>query len=190
MAKIDDDASRWYESVGMDLQDYEAPDAPPPLPENPEGDIDELRPYGDVPEVTNDDVRNVTNMRAISEPTAEVIVGTLDVVIPLFITLLIKHSDKDDCKLSEEERRTLVGAWATYLGDKNVQLSPGVSLLMAMGTIYGAKVVGALTCAKERSEIARQREEINRLRERLATAEKEKDAALALSSAAKGDPNE
>lgn len=165
---IHDDAESWYNTLGQQIQDFEAPEAPPEEPiieATAEPSPEDLRPYGDLPEVTNDDVRNLTNLRAVSRPTAEVIVGTMDVVLPLLITLLIKHSERDDCKLTKDEHETLVEAWANYLGDKNVQMSPGVSLLMAIATIYGAKVVVAMTSAKERKEVERQRAEIDQMRQ-------------------------
>ena len=165
---IQDDAESWYETLGQQIQDFEAPEAPPvePVAEPViEPSPNDQRPYADLPEVTNDDVRNLTNLRAVSRPTAEVIVGTMDVVIPLLITLLIKHSERDDCKLTKDEHETLVEAWANYLGDKNVQMSPGMSLLMAIATIYGAKVVVAMTSAKERKVVEQQRDEIDRMRQ-------------------------
>lgn len=165
---IHDDAESWYNTLGQQIQDFEAPEAPPEEPiiePATEPSPEDLRPYGDLPEVTNEDVRNHTNLRAVSRPTAEVIVGTMDVILPLLITLLIKHSERDDCKLTKDEHETLVEAWANYLGDKNVQMSPGVSLLMAIATIYGAKVVVAMTSAKERKEVERQRAEINLMKQ-------------------------
>lgn len=192
MNRINDDASAWFAAQGQQLQDFEAP----PAPEvdimddgaQLEDESDPERPYADVPEVTNQDVSNVNNMRAIQRPTAEVIVGTMDVIIPLLLAWIVKGSDRNDAKLTSDEHQTLVEAWATYLGDKNVQLSPGTALIVAMLTIYGSKVMIAVNNRNERNEIVRLRAQVEEQQEQLrqkehqielARARKEKEAANA-----------
>lgn len=163
---INDDANDWFLQQGQEIQDYEVPDAPDFGIDNEDTD-DTDRPYADVPEVTNDDVRNVMNLRAVSRPTAEVIVGTLDVVLPLLVTMLLRGTERDDCRLDPSEHETLVEAWATYLGDKNVDVSPGWALIISMITIYGAKVGGALANRKERQQLQAAQAEAERLRQEL-----------------------
>lgn len=161
--KINDDASQWFAAQGQQLQAFEAPPAPDlEISDTPDlmDEDDPDRPFADVPEVTNQDVSNVNNMRAIQRPTAEVIVGTMDVLVPLLIAWIIKGSEREDAKLSPEEHETLVEAWATYLGDKNVQLSPGTALVVAMLTIYGSKVMLAINGRNERNEITRLRAQV------------------------------
>lgn len=160
MANINDDASDWFASQNEQIQDYEAP-APPPTDgmgyEEAEVIEDPDRPWGDVPTVTDEDVRNVENMRLMQKPTAELIVGVMDVILPIVICLLIKGTDKDDVKLEPDERETLVGAFATYLGDKNVQASPGVVLIVTIVTIYGGKIFSAMAGKQRRDELAQLR---------------------------------
>ena len=117
---IQDDASSWFASQNQQIQDFEAPPAPEAEPLNAEPAYDPDRPFGDAPTVTDDDLRNVTNMRLAQQPTAELIVGVMDVILPLALVLLIKGTDKDDIKLEPDERETLVTAWAGWLGDKNI----------------------------------------------------------------------
>lgn len=163
-----DDAASWFDSQQVDIQDFEAPEAPadgltgPDSPDGPDPD----RPYADAPTVTDEDLRNVTNMRIAQQPTAELIVGVMDVLLPLALVMLIKGTDKDDIKLQPDERETLVNAWAGYLGDKNIQASPGVVLIVAILTVYGGKVVAALADR-------RRRDELERLRARVEEAEAE-----------------
>ena len=168
---INDDANDWFLQQGQEIQDYEVPEAPdfdaPDFGIDQNNDDQEDRPYGDVPEVTNDDVRNVMNLRAVSRPTAEVIVGTLDVVLPLLVTMLLRGTERDDCRLDPSEHETLVEAWATYLGDKNVSVSPGWALIISMITISGAKVGGALANRKERQQLQAAQAEAERLRQEL-----------------------
>lgn len=179
--KIHDDASEWFSSLGQELQVFEAP--PAPEPDTFQGnDFDDMtddtdRPFGDVPEVTNQDVSNVSNMRALQRPTAEVIVGTMDVVIPLLLAFIIKGSERDDAKLTPEEHDTLVEAWATYLGDKNVQLSPGTTLIVALLTIYGSKVMIAVNHRAEKNEITRLRAQVEE--QRAALEQKDKQIEIA-----------
>ena len=110
---IQDDASSWFASQNQPIQDFEAPPAPEAETLNPEPAYDPDRPFGDAPTVTDEDVRNVTNMRLAQQPTAELIVGVMDVILPLALVLLIKGTDKNDIKLEPDERETLVTAWAS-----------------------------------------------------------------------------
>lgn len=154
---LKDDASDWFASQGQQVQDYEAP--APPMDDTMATDaqetdnVDPDRPFGDAPTVTDEDVRNVTNMRIAQKPTAELIVGVMDVIIPLVLVLLIKGTDKDSVKLEPDERDTLVNAWAGFLGDKNIQASPGVVLAVAIITVYGGKIFAAMADRKRRDEL-------------------------------------
>lgn len=160
---IQDDASSWFESQGQEIQDYEVPEVPLDEAdlEEAEGSGDMDRPYGDVPTVTNDDVRNQLNMQAINKPTAAVIVGVMDVVLPLVLALLIKGAGRETARLDEGERETLTDAWAQFLGDKNVQASPGVVLITTIATIYGAKAI-AMFQDKRAAEQAQRIAELER----------------------------
>ena len=188
---IQDDASSWFASQNQPIQDFEAPPAPEAEPLNPEpaydpdrlDPIEELlsdfpdRPFGDAPTVTDEDVRNVTNMRLAQQPTAELIVGVMDVILPLALVLLIKGTDKNDIKLEPDERETLVTAWAGYLGDKNIQASPGVVLIIAIVTVYGGKIVAALADRRQRDEISRLKAELEE--QQAANAQLEQQLAIA-----------
>ena len=104
---IQDDASSWFASQNQPIQDFEAPPAPEAEPLNPEPAFDPDRPFADAPTVTDEDVRNVTNMRLAQQPTAELIVGVMDVILPLALVLLIKGTDKNDIKLEPPGQATL-----------------------------------------------------------------------------------
>lgn len=170
-----DDASAWFDSMGQDIQDFEVPPMPEvetptdiPIDGGEDPGIDPDRPFGDVPDVTHDDVRNVMNMQAINRPTATVIVGIMDTVLPLIITgIIIKGSEASDCKLTDDERETLIQAWAVYLGDKNIQASPSVVLITTILTIYGAKIFAAIQnrkAAEQQQLIEQQAAELEALR--------------------------
>lgn len=145
---------------------------------------DPARPYGDAPTVTSDDVRNVQNMRILQEPTAKIIVGVMDIVIPLVVMLLMKNVAEESMKLEKSEREELELAWAVYLGDKNVQVSPGVALIACIVTVYGGKVISVMQDRKQREErnalyaqLAEQREQIEQLKQQLTLAhQKAKEA--------------
>lgn len=181
MSNIHDDAQAWYESMGQEIQDFDVPPMPEtePSPEQ-QAEIDEAQymedhPYADAPRVSNEDATSVLNMQRINRPTATVIVGTMDVFLPIVITMIIKGSERDDAKLQESERETLIEAWAAYLGDKNVQASPGMVLITTILTIYGSKVY---TCIQHRNEI-RQAEIIAEQQEQLRRQEEELKALRA-----------
>lgn len=181
---IQDDASSWFASQQQPIQDFEVPPAPDagPLDAVPPADPD--RPYADAPTVTDEDLRNLTNMRLAQQPTAELIVGVMDVLMPLVLVMLIKGTDKDDIRLEPDERETLVTAWAGWLGDKNIQASPGVVLLIAIVTVYGGKTVAAVADRKRKDEIASLRAQLEqqqaanaRLEQQLAVARKKGEQA-------------
>lgn len=188
MSKYNDDAASWFASQGQQIQDFEAPPMPEmeatietaEVLEGPDPD----RPYGDAPTVTSDDVRNVQNMRILQEPTAKIIVGVMDTVIPLVVMLLMKNVAEESMKLEESEREELELAWAEYLGDKNVQVSPGVALIVCIVTVYGGKVISVMHDRKQREErnalyaqLAEQKEQIEQLKQQLNIAhQKAKEA--------------
>lgn len=155
MCNIHDDAQDWYDSMGQEIQDFEVPPMPEEEPTTEEAaaaeeaEYLEDHPYRDVPRVTGEDASSVLNMQRIQRPTASVIVGVMDVVLPIVIALIFKGSESDTLKLDDGERDTLTDAWTAYLGDKNVQASPGAVLLTTIATIYGAKVFLAFQQKKE-----------------------------------------
>lgn len=187
-----DDASDWYASMGQEIQDYEVP----PMPEAEttaedqaaaeEAEYLEEHPYAEAPRVTSEDACSVLNMQRIQRPTASVIVGVMDTVLPILIALVVKGSEAGALKLDAGERDTLTDAWAAYLGDKNVQASPGAVLLTTIATIYGAKVFMAFQQRKDarlaeendalRAELLKAQQQAAEAEARAATlAEKDKD---------------
>lgn len=188
MSNYNDDAASWFASQGQQIQDFEAPPMPEMEPTVEDAEVleepDPDRPYGDAPTVTSDDVRNVQNMRILQEPTAKIIVGVMDTVIPLVVMLLMKNVAEESMKLEESEREELELAWAAYLGDKNVQVSPGVALIVCIVTVYGGKVISVMQDRKQREErnalyaqLAEQREQIEQLKQQLTLAhQKAKEA--------------
>lgn len=172
---IKDDANDWFMSQGQEIQGFEVPPSPEAAePQFEEAEmIDEDRPYGDQPTITREDVSNVQNARILAQPMAQVIVGVMDVLVPVLVAFLIKGSNRETMQLNDEERQTLETAWNTYLGDKQVQVSPGGALVMAMLTIYGAKVVEAISQKKQIEALAKAEAENLDLQRRLAEAEQQ-----------------
>ena len=172
-----DVASKWFESVGAELQDYQVPEAPEAEVTEPETDTldipDDGHPYAETPEITDTELRNVQNLRAVSRPTAEVIVGTMDVLLPAAGAIILKGTEKDDLRLEDSERETLVEAWSTYLAGKQVQVSPGAALLLATLTIYGAKVATAVNNRRTRDQLEELKHETEDLRDELETKQQE-----------------
>lgn len=170
-----DDASDWYASMGREIEDYEVPPMPEaePTAEDQaaaeEAEYLEEHPYAEAPRVTSEDASSVLNMQRIQRPTASVIVGVMDTVLPILIALVVKGSEAGALKLDAGERDTLTDAWAAYLGDKNVQASPGAVLLTTIATIYGAKVFMAFQQRKD----ARLAEENEALRAELLKAQQQ-----------------
>lgn len=170
-----DDASDWYASMGQEIQDYEVPPMPEAEPSAEdqaaaeEAEYLEEHPYAEAPRVTSEDASSVLNMQRIQRPTASVIVGVMDTVLPILIALVVKGSETGALKVDAGERDTLTDAWAAYLGDKNVQASPGAVLLTTIATIYGAMVFMAFQQRKD----ARLAEENETLRAELLKAQQQ-----------------
>lgn len=146
-----DDADIWMATMGQDIQDYAVPPSPIEEPEV----IEDLEPET----ITNADVRNHANSIALRKPTAEIIVGTTDMLVPALLCMLIKHTDVGDYKLQPDESETLVNAWANYLGEKSIDLSPGWALIGSIATIYGSKLMMAFATRKERHELEEMRKQ-------------------------------
>ena len=146
-----DDADIWMETMGQNIQDYAVPPSPIEEPEVIEPEEEET--------ITASDVRNHANSIALRKPTAEIIVGTTDMLLPAVLCLLIKHTDTADYKLQPDEQETLVNAWANYLGEKSIDLSPGWALIGSIATIYGSKLLMAFATRKERHELEQMRQE-------------------------------
>jgi len=58
--------------------------------------------------------------------------------------------NKEDYKLSDSEKSAANDAWAKYLAEKNVELSPGLMLILVMGLIVVPKFIQANRERKER----------------------------------------
>lgn len=158
---VNDDAALWFANrhENVEIQDYEAPSFV-----NLEQDdkLNDLADEADVqPEkLTKTELNTQLNMLELNKPTAKIIVQLMDVLVPVVIVLIIKSADGERLKLTSEETQTLTEAWALYLRDSNVQMSPGMVLLGTIGIIYGSKVVIALQTAKENKKAEQEEQEL------------------------------
>ncbi len=158
---VNDDAALWFANrhENVEIQDYEAPSFV-----NLEQDdkLNDLADEADVQleKLTKTELNTQLNMLELNKPTAKIIVQLMDVLVPVFIVLIIKGADSEQLKLTSEETQTLTEAWALYLRDSNVQMSPGMVLLGTIGIIYGSKVVIALQTAKENKKAEQEEQEL------------------------------
>jgi hypothetical protein len=141
-----DDASLWWESRHSQIQDFDIPEPEPD--ETPDFVTETME--NDPDYVSDRDVKSELNMIRLNEPTAEIIVSMMDVILPLAFVLLIKGTEKEDARLEGGEREALVTAWAQYLKTTSFSMSPGGVLFTSILTIYGAKVTVALVGKKEK----------------------------------------
>ena len=167
-----DDAGLWFESRHAEIQEYNEPE---PVNTFVNLDDDEADKAGEQSEVTNKQVRTELNMIKLNEPTAQIVVTLMDTLVPVLLLLIIKGANEDKLKLTGEEKETLTQAWAQYLKDSNVQMSPGAVLIGTVAVIYGAKITLALTEMKRNQK---ENEELKQLRAELDLLKKSmKDAA-------------
>ncbi len=170
MEIVKDDAALWWESRNTPIQDYEEPD---PIP------VEELEPEpAEVEPVTAQDVRNHANSIKLNSHAAGIIVGLQDTITPIIICLVLKSVEKDDLKLTDDEQDLLTEAWAAYLAEKEVELSPGWGLVITIVLIYSAKITEASQKAKMRTKIQEQEDEIEQLRQECERLNNEKEILI------------
>lgn len=156
---INDDAALWFANRHAEIQDYEAPSF---VDLEQDDKLNDLADEADIQseKLTKTELNTQLNMLELNKPTAKIIVQLMDVLVPVFIVLIIKGADSEQLKLTSEETQTLTEAWALYLRDSNVQMSPGMVLLGTIGIIYGSKVVIALNTAKENKKAEQEEQEL------------------------------
>ena len=156
---INDDAALWFANRHAEIQDYEAPSF---VDLEQDDKLNDLAYEADVQseKLTKTELNTQLNMLELNKPTAKIIVQLMDVLVPVVIVLIIKGADSEELKLTSEETQTLTEAWALYLRDSNVQMSPGMVLLGTIGIIYGSKVVIALQTAKENKKAEQEEQEL------------------------------
>ena len=156
---INDDAALWFANRHAEIQDYEAPSF---VDLEQDDKLNDLADEADVQseKLTKTELNTQLNMLELNKSTAKIIVQVMDVLVPVVIVLIIKGADSEQLKLTPEETQTLTEAWALYLRDSNVQMSPGMVLLGTIGIIYGSKVVIALQTAKENKTAEQEEQEL------------------------------
>jgi len=90
--------------------------------------------------------------------------------------------NKEDYKLSDSEKSAANDAWAKYLAEKNVELSPGLMLIIVMGLIVVPKFVAANRERKERKLQKSQENKVLELETEIKTLNKKLKDATAKSS--------
>jgi uncharacterized membrane protein len=155
---INDDAALWFANRHAEIQDYEAPSFVDLEQDDKLNDLADEAVQSE--KLTKTELNTHLNMLELNKPTAKIIVQLMDVLVPVVIVLIIKGADSEELKLTPEETQTLTEAWALYLRDSNVQMSPGMVLLGTIGIIYGSKVVIALQTAKENKKAEQEEQEL------------------------------
>jgi hypothetical protein len=139
MGQQNNDEDLWLATQGQDIQDFEIPEIETintPVPDFME--IDDQEEKKD--RVTATDVNTQFNLQKLQQPTAELFVNLIDIIIPIVLLFVFKNINKDDAKLEENEKDALISAFAQYLATKEVNVSPGMALIMTIVSIYGAKI--------------------------------------------------
>lgn len=144
-----DDAALWKKNRELEIEEYTVPE------QVPDGfiDVDEQDTViSDEPKhVTATDVRDNLNMLKLAQPTAGLCVSIIDIVLPA-LAFWIVGAEKSDMKLDADEKDTLQDAFANYLKDKNLEMSPGGILLMTIAAIYTPKIIMVRMSKKKANE--------------------------------------
>ncbi len=155
-----DEASIWLESRKFDKSEFVAPEPQEPI--HDEEIIDEIISEEDKL-ITDKERRSELNLIALSQPTADIITSVIDSLIPVLFVLIIKGAEQDKLKLTPEEHSTVSAAFANYLKDSNVQLSPGLVLIFTILTVYGSKITAVMISRKEQKKQIELLQEQNRM---------------------------
>lgn len=136
---IVDDAALWKKNRELQIEEIEGPEAPVDIDEEPPGFID-VNDVEDNKPITATDVRSELNLLKLAQPTASLCVSVIDILIPALIGYFV-GLEKSAFKLDTREQETLTDAFANYLKDKNVDLSPGTILIITIVSIYTPKIM-------------------------------------------------
>lgn len=139
---IVDDASLWKQSRESEIQEYEVPEDD--FLSIGANDNNFSEPEPEEERITKTDIQQNKNRIEFNEPTAGVIVGIMDVVIPLLFVFVFKAENKDQFKLDASEKDLLLESWANYLATKEFTMSPGAVLITSLLSVYAAKVTVAV----------------------------------------------
>ena len=99
-------------------------------------DLDELDNQSETTE--NEPLEKLKMRPSVANATGKLLAGTVDTVIPILMSLVIKD-DLENYKASKDEFEDLADAFGQYAALKGADIPPGVALLITVGTIYGAK---------------------------------------------------
>ncbi len=142
-----DEASIWFESRKLDKDPYVDPEI---INIDIDDNLISEQTSSDEELITDKKRRSEINLLALSKPTADIITSIIDSLIPVIFVIFLKDFDQNQLKLTPEEHETLSSAFANYLKDSNVQLSPGLVLIITIATIYGSKITSVLISVKEK----------------------------------------
>jgi hypothetical protein len=155
--KQEDNFAKWLKNQETPLQEYDVSEMPEEIEEEQEQES-----------ITSKDVSEQKNLLKLAEPTSKIVVGLMDTVLPLLLTVSFskfgRELDNKDLSLDKNEEEKLTAAWSNYLKDKDFEASPGAMLLITIVTIYGAKVFVAYNNSKEKEELKKQKAEIEMLK--------------------------
>lgn len=150
---INDDASLWKKNRELGIEEFQVPEEVEVEPNfyNPDEGAVLISE-----EVTAKDVQNDLNKLKLSEPTARLIVSIMDVLVPAIGVFITKdRENKEVLKLDDDEQKTLEDAFANYLKETELQMSPGVLLITAISAVYIPKFAD-LKIKKRENEYAAQ----------------------------------
>lgn len=147
--KLIDDAALWKANRELLIEDIAEPEG---LPEEVPGFIDVGDVSEEVPEedITAKDVRNEMNALKLAQPSANLCVSIIDIIIPALV-FHFAGVDKQLFKLDDDERATLTDAFANYLKEKDLNMSPGAVLLLAIAGVYVPKFMYIKMMRNERA---------------------------------------
>ena len=143
MTELKDDAAMWHASRQVEVQDFEEPSFIEPEPDHEPENIEHI---------SDRDVKTKLNTLKLNEPTAKIIVALMDHLMIIPLSFVCRGISRHDTKIDEQDKETLIDAWAAYLETTKLNPSPGVVLIITILTIYGAKVADFYMTKKQEPE--------------------------------------
>jgi hypothetical protein len=148
--KIQDDFDLFKQCENMEIQDYSEPSS------NQYFVNDDSSSNGyDTEAATHKPIKKIG---IAPEKLAKKIVVGMDIVLPTGIGLIFekfnRKPNEDDLELDDEEKDILIENWTDYLREKQVDVSPGLLLIISILLIYSMKIAIVLKSTAKDKEIA------------------------------------
>jgi len=91
--------------------------------------------------------------KGATDYSAAAVVGMIDFIAVLAVTLTLKHAQESEVKATDSEREKMEKAWALAMEESGMYVSPWYQVMLLTGAIYGPKVYSAYKANQQTEEV-------------------------------------